>query len=160
MESSPRVRVAASADVDAVVRIVNAAFEVEAFFKRGARTDADDVLARMAKGEFLLVDGPDGVPAATVYMSSDDDKGYLGMLAVDPGRQGRGLGRLLTDAVEARCRAAGCRLVEIHVVNLRQELPAFYERLGYVATGERLPFPDEEHATAPCDMIVMVKALR
>ena len=124
MESVPRVRVATSADVDAIVRIVNAAFEVEAFFKRGARTDADDVRARMAKGEFLLVDGPDGVPAATVYMSLTLDKGYLGMLAVDPGRQGQGLGRLLTDAVEARCRAAGYRLVEIHVVNLRQELPA------------------------------------
>ena len=79
------------------------------------------------------------------------------MLAVDPASQGRGLGSLLTDAVEARCLAAGCRVVD--VVNLREELPAFYGRLGYVPTGDQLPFPDAEEAARPCDMIVMVKRL-
>ena len=36
----------------------------------------------------------------------------------------------LIDAVEARARELGCRVMDIHIVNLREELPAYYRRLG------------------------------
>ena len=80
------------------------------------------------------------------------------MLSIDPAHQGRGLGRLLIDAVESRCRAAGCPRMKIHIVNLREELPPFYRRLGYVEDGT-LPFSTPEEATRPCHFIVMTKAL-
>ena len=38
-------------------------------------------------------------------------------------------------AAEQHCRAAGCRVVDIKIVNLRLELPGFYRSLGYVAAG-------------------------
>ncbi len=80
------------------------------------------------------------------------------MLSIDPLRQRQGLGRRLIDAVEARARELGCRVMDIHIVNLREELPAYYSRLGYVETGT-LPFSDPERASQKCFFIVMSKQL-
>jgi hypothetical protein len=49
--------------------------------------------------------------------------------------------------------------MEIEVVNLREELPPYYRRLGYVERGTR-PFPDVERTSRPCHFIVMDKDLR
>jgi GNAT superfamily N-acetyltransferase len=57
------------------------------------------------------------------------------MLAVDPLRQGLGVGRRLIDAAEDHTRRAGCRSVEIQVVNLRTDLLPRYRRLGFVDIG-------------------------
>jgi GNAT superfamily N-acetyltransferase len=153
------LRVATEADVAAVVRLVNLAFAVEAFFKIGDRTNADEIRAMMGRGEFLLLEDPPGVVAGCVYVTIDGGRGYFGMLSIDPARQGSGLGRRLVEAAERRCLDAGCGHMHIHIVNLREELPPFYRRLGYVETGT-LPFPDIERATRPCHFIVMTKALR
>ena len=63
------------------------------------------------------------------------------MLAVEPGEQGRGTGRRMIAAVEARAQAAGCSVVEMTVISLRETLIAWYERLGYHRTGVVEPFP-------------------
>jgi ribosomal protein S18 acetylase RimI-like enzyme len=156
------LRTARAAEAAAIAALVNAAFQVEAFFKRGDRTDAGEIGNMMQRGEFLVLDhseAPDAPGtglAACVYTRTNGDRGYFGMLSIDPGSQGRGLGRSMIAAVESRFRAQGCRAVDIHVVNLRKELPPFYERLGYVASGT-LPFPDDGSATEPCHFIVMTK---
>jgi GNAT superfamily N-acetyltransferase len=77
---------------------------------------------------------------------------------LDPAQHGKGLGRTLVEAAEARFRRAGCRAVDISVVDLRTELPPFYRRLGYVETGTA-PFPDPDKATRPCHFILMSKPL-
>ena len=43
-------------------------------------------------------------------------------------------------------------------VNLREELPPWYGRLGYRATGTE-PFSRHERTTLPCHFIVMSKQL-
>ena len=80
------------------------------------------------------------------------------MLSIDPARQHQGLGPRLIDAVEARARELGCRFMDIHIVNLREELPGYYRRFGYVESGT-LPFSDPERSTQPCYFIVMSKPL-
>jgi GNAT superfamily N-acetyltransferase len=156
--SATRVRVAREEEAPAIARLVSLAYVVEAFFKVGDRTNADEVRDMMKKGEFLVLEDPPGVPAGCVYVKIEGDRGYFGMLSIDPVKQGRGLGRALIGEVEARCRAEGCRHMDIEVVNLREELPPFYRRLGYVETGTA-PFPDTERSTQPCHFIVMSKAL-
>ena len=159
-----QLRVARADEATAVAALVNTAFQVEAFFKRGDRTDAGDIGNMMQRGEFLVIDhseardAPGTGLAACVYTRTNGDRGYFGMLSIDPRSQGRGLGRSIIAAVESRFRAQGCRAIDIHVVNLRKELPPFYERLGYVASGT-LPFPDDGGATQPCHFIVMTKRL-
>jgi len=159
-----QLRVARADEATAVAALVNTAFQVEAFFKRGDRTDAGDIGNMMQRGEFLVLDhleardAPGTGLAACVYTRTNGDRGYFGMLSIDPRSQGRGLGRSIIAAVESRFRAQGCRAIDIHVVNLRKELPPFYERLGYVASGT-LPFPDDGGATQPCHFIVMTKCM-
>jgi ribosomal protein S18 acetylase RimI-like enzyme len=158
------LRVARADEAPAVAALVNAAFQVEAFFKRGDRTNAAEVLDLMQRGEFLVLDDADETDdsrtrlTACVYARVTGDRGYFGMLSIDPRLQGRGLGRSMVAAIESRFRAQGCRAVDIHVVNLREELPPFYERFGYVISGT-LPFPDDGSATQPCHFIVMTKCM-
>jgi predicted N-acetyltransferase YhbS len=151
------LRTATPADAGTITALINAAFQVERFFIDGDRTNTDQVRAYMAKGTFLVAE-EDGVPVGCVYAEERGDRGYFGLLAVDPAQHGQGLGRTLVEAAEARLRSAGCRAVDISVVDLRTELPPFYRRLGYVETGTA-PFPDPEKATRPCHFILMSKSL-
>ena len=148
-------------DAPALVRVINLAYRVEDFFVAGDRTDEADVRRRMAKphAAFLVLDGPDSDGlAAAVYVEIRGSRGYFGMLSVDPAQQQRGLGRAMIAAVEDRCRAAGCRFLDIEVVNLRDELPPFYDRFGFKPTGEA-PFTDPAILRRPAHLVVMTKPL-
>lgn len=159
-----KIRTARSREAPVLARIINDAFVVEAFFKIGDRTSADEISALMnAGGEFLVVENAEsgtgtGTMCGCVYLKCSGDRAYFGMLSIDPGNQRKGLGRRLIDAVEARARERGCRGMDIHIVNLREELPAYYRSLGYEETGT-LPFSDPERASRPCFFIVMSKSL-
>jgi GNAT superfamily N-acetyltransferase len=150
-------RPAAIADVDAIVGVINAAYEVEKFFVSGDRTHADDVREMMTRGEFLVLSDAAGVVVGAVYVAVRARRGYLGMLSVHPSAQGQGLSLPLVAAAEAWVRAAGCAEVDIRVVNLRTELFPFYERLGYVRRGTEPS--DVERALKPFHFVVMSKAL-
>ena len=91
-------------------------------------------------------------------MKSSGDRAYFGMLSIDPDKQRQGAGRRLVDAVESRARERGCRFMDLHLVDLREELTPYYRRLGYVESGT-LPFSEPERASKPCFFIVMTKRL-
>jgi GNAT superfamily N-acetyltransferase len=141
-----------------VAALTSLAYRVEDFFVIGDRTDEAQVLALMEKSTFLLLEEEGGALAGSVYVDIRGDKGYFGMLSIDPARQGLGLGARLIDAAERFCCDAGCRTMEIEVVNLRTELPDFYRRRGYAETGTR-PFSPNERTKLPCHFIVMTKPL-
>jgi predicted N-acetyltransferase YhbS len=153
----PPIRSSNPADVAAIVEVVNAAFQVERFFVDGDRTSAEEIREMLDRGTFLLAER-DGGLAACVYVEIRGEDGYFGMLSVHPDHQGEGLGRMLIDAAEDYARQAGCSVMEIHVVDLRTELPPFYLRLGYVETGVE-PMPPDPNLTRPCRFIVMRKPL-
>ena len=153
-----KTRIAVPADARAVAALISLAYRVEDFFKIGDRTDEGDVLARMTKSSFLLLEDDAGTLVGCVYVAIRGDTGYFGMLSIDPARQGQGLGSRLIAAAEDHCRHAGCREMELEVVNLRTELPPFYRRFGYVESETR-PFPDHDRAKLPCHFIVMTKSL-
>ena len=157
------IRLATTPDAADLARIINEAFIVEAFFKIGDRTSVGEIVALMhAGGEFLVLDLEPGTGTGTltgcVYVKCTGDRAYFGMLSIGPDRQRQGLGRRLIDAAEARARERGCRVMDIHIVNLREELPPYYRRLGYAETG-KLPFSDPNRASRPCFFIVMSKPL-
>jgi GNAT superfamily N-acetyltransferase len=152
-----QLREAIPADAEAVAGLVNRAFLVERFFVDGDRTSLAEISRLLETRTFLLAE-TNGRLVACVYVELRGERGYFGMLSVDPTRQGEGLGRLLIAAAEDRCRRKGCREMEIHVVDLRQELPPIYRRLGYVEVGTE-PFPDAERAKIPARFVVMTKPL-
>ena len=153
-------RLATLEDAADLARVINAAFVVEAFFKIGDRTSPTEIVSLMhSGGEFLVLDEGDArTPVACVYLECRGARAYFGMLSIDPDRQRQGLGRRLIAAAEARAREHGCRYMDIHIVNLRQELPDYYRHLGYRESGT-LPFSDPDRASQPCFFIVMSKPL-
>ena len=155
------VREATSEDIPELVRIINAAFRVEDFFVNGDRTNRVDIAKRMSDpaARFLVVDAPDSAGlAAGVQVDVHEQRGHFAMLAVDPVFQGRGFSRLLMNEVEEYCRVAGCEDLEIEVVNLREELPAFYVAMGFVSV-DTAPFPDMSKLRREAHMVRMTKRL-
>lgn len=151
------MRVAGPEDAEAITRLINVAFRTERFFIDEDRVDLDKVRTFMAQGEFLLAEY-DGKLAGSVYVELRGERGYFGLLAVDPARQKSGLGSRLITSAEERCRAAGCRVMDLTIVNVRKELPAFYGARGYVESGTE-PFPAAARAKMPCHLVRMTKPL-
>jgi GNAT superfamily N-acetyltransferase len=150
-------RTAQLEDAENIARLVNAAFRPERFFIDADRTNPEKVRALLQKGKFLLTEEA-GALAGCVYVEWRGERGYFGLLAVDPALQRSGLGSRLVTAAEECCRAAGCAFMDLTIVNLRTELPPFYNRLGYVESGS-LPFPSDQHPNQPCHLVRMSKPL-
>lgn len=159
MTTDPRYRIARFADAPALVRLINSAYRVEAFFLVGDRTSAPEVVAKLGApaSDFLVIDDAGGL-AGAVHVEVRGERGYFGLLSVDPSHQGQGLGRVLVEAAEAHCRAAGCLALDIDVVNLRTELPPFYAKFGFRPTGVT-PFPAPAKLKQPVHLVVMSKPL-
>lgn len=151
------VREASSADVPEIVSLINRAFAVESFFKRGDRTDPETVRENMNDGKFLLLYEGDAL-IGCVYVKISGDRAYLGTLSIDPARQKSGLGRRLMGESEAYARARGCKVLDIRIVNLRTELPPIYRKFGFVETGTEV-LKDSENFTRPVHFLRMSKSL-
>jgi GNAT superfamily N-acetyltransferase len=133
--------------VDAIVELVESSYRgdssrtgwtTEADLLDGQRTDRESVCADLP-WLILTVDDEQLVGCCTLVPKQGH--AYFGMFAVRPGLQGRGVGAALLAEAERVAAAAGAAYVEMTVISLRSELIAFYERRGYVATGETRPFP-------------------
>jgi|SRR5271169_2790808 ribosomal protein S18 acetylase RimI-like enzyme len=153
-----KIRWAEARDAADIVRLINVAFRAaESFFVEGDRISAESLQPMLDKGNFLLAEDRAGL-IGCVLVELRGERAYFGLLAVDPAQQHRGLGRRLVDEAENHARAAGCRVMDLRIVNVRAELPTFYRRLGYVETGTE-PFPEDVKTKLPCHFVVMSKAL-
>lgn len=152
------IRTAVPADAENIARLVNAAFGPERFFIDGDRTDPDKVRALLEKGRFFLAEDRETL-VGCVYVEIRRERGYFGLLSVDPTRQNGGLGSRLMELAENYCRDAGCRFMDLTMVNLRTPLSDYYKRHGYEENGT-LPFPTEQHPPkVPCHLVKMYKCL-
>jgi GNAT superfamily N-acetyltransferase len=151
------IRTAEISEAAELAVLINAAFLVEKFFVDGDRIDTDQVRDLFPKGAFLVLDGEHSLDAC-VYVEQRGDRAYFGLLSIDPGRQRSGLGSRLVKAAEYWARERGCGHLDMRTVNLRDELPAFYGRLGYVETGTD-PFTPETPTKLPCHFVNFSKAL-
>jgi GNAT superfamily N-acetyltransferase len=151
------IRSAQPQDAGSLMQLINRAFAVERFFLEQDRIDLAGVEQFLKQGVFLLLE-EDGLPLACVYLEVRAERGYFGLLSVDPALQGSGLGKRLIAAAEDYCRQAGCAFMDLQIVNLREELPPFYRKLGYVETGTA-PFPADTATKLPCHFVKMSKPL-
>ncbi|KAH8721828.1 acyl-CoA N-acyltransferase [Ilyonectria robusta] len=144
-------------DTDAVFALVESAYRgdtsrkgwtTEADIFSGDRINAAGVLAKITepRGAVLLGYDPAGALVTCVEVLRRDDKvGYFGMFAVDPLRQGGGVGRQTLERVEEYVRGEwDARRLELNVIWIRNELIAWYERRGYRKTEQTKPFPYAE----------------
>jgi len=153
------VRRARPSDGPALAELVNRAYAVEGFFVDGERTSADEIARLLRSGSFLVLEhtqSANGLGAA-VYVEPRGEGGYIGMLSVDPGLQGMGLGTRLVRIAEAMCEAMGATSVRLLIVNLREELGRWYRSLGYREVGTA-PYTHRP-VKQPCHFVEMHKPL-
>ena len=108
--------------------------------------------------ERFLVAEENGAFTGCVYIEPRKERTYLGLLSVDPELQKAGLGSQLLSAAENFSRQRGSFFMDIYVVNLREDLPSYYSKRGYIQTGTT-PFPEDVPTKVPCFFINMSKAL-
>lgn len=162
------ISAATPADVHALKRLLEAGYRGESA-RLGWNHEADILEGeRIAPGELeelladpdtaMLVAREDGALLGCVAVTRQDERlAYLGMLCVQPELQSAGMGRRLLDAAEDHARAQGIAAMEMTVIDSRDRLIAWYERRGYVRTGETRPFPVLR--VPPITFAVLEKAL-
>lgn len=146
-------RLATDADVPALVSLVTSAYRGDAS-RAGWTTEADlldgdridpgllhDDIAR-ARSRVVVAEDAAGTLLACAHVADVEGAGYFGMFAVDPLRQGGGIGRATIAECERIARDEwALPVMRMTVIDARIELIAWYERLGYRRTGDFRPFP-------------------
>lgn len=145
-------RTATDADIPAIVALVESAYRgdsgrrgwtTESELLDGRRTDAEAVAALLhAPDSCVLLAEREARLLASCHVARQHGAGYFGMFAVDPDRQGGGLGKAVLAEAEQVCRRQWqCTDMRMTVIEQRPELIAWYERRGYRRTGDYQPFP-------------------
>lgn len=148
----PTFRRATSADVAALVDLVESAYRgeasragwtTEAHLLEGQRTDAAGVAGAVEDPQgVVLVAEYGGELVACCQLERREDRAYFGMFSVRPTLQGGGIGRLVLVEAERVAREEwGVGLMEMKVIEQRSDLIAWYERRGFRRTGDFSPFP-------------------
>ena len=171
--SEPTFREAGEADLPALHRLIERAYRGEearqgwsheADLLGGQRSDAGQLAESLADpARLILAAEQEGAIVGCVEITNRGNEfAYLGLLSVDPALQTGGLGRRLVAAAEDAARDRfGADRIEMTVIGLRATLIAWYERRGYVRTGERRPFeyPAERLTDADLSFVVLEKTL-
>lgn len=163
-------------DIPALHRLIESAYRGnsarrgwthEADLLDGQRTDEQALGEMIADpAQHLLLHRAGGrLDGCIAVTEKGEGRVYVGLVTVDPEKQGTGLGARLLEAAEAF--AAGqlqATRAEMTVIVQRSELIAWYERRGYWRTGERRPFPyDDPRFGLPrrrdLDFVVLEKTL-
>jgi len=176
MSADFALRLATASDVPALVALVNSAYRgessragwaTETDLLGGIRIDEDRLDAELATdGNVVLVHEDDGAIVACVHLERQGTVSYLGMLTTKPTLQSNGIGRRMLESAEAWAMEHWqSQAMHMTVIVQRETLIAWYERRGYVRTGETQPFPygDERWGLPKRDDLafyVLKKALR
>lgn len=139
-------------DAEQIVVLVNLVYRgesskqgwtTEADLLAGLRTHAEEILRLIASEDsmFLLYKA-EAELIGSVHLQKQAEQVCLGMLAVSPLLQGRGIGKQLLEAAEqAAQKTWAVNKSVMSVISCRNELIAFYQRRGYRRTGVSKEFP-------------------
>jgi len=140
MSSAPtaeavRLEPGQSTDLAAVMTIMNAAFEPR-YGEAWTRSQCAGILPMSGVSLTLARDNGHQLPVGFSLSRTIAGEAELLLLAVAPGQQRRGIGRLLLERFVDRARAAGARRVHLEV---RDGNPAIemYRLAGFTPAGRR-----------------------
>lgn len=142
-------------DVKELEKLVNSAYRgedskkgwtTEAEILDGIRVDEKALKELLEKPEVVILklSDLDNRILGTVCLELKSPSLYLGMFAVSPLEQGKGIGKALLVAAESHALQNNCTKIIISVISTRLELIAWYSRHGYGATGNAIAFDDIE----------------
>ncbi len=139
-------------DAGQIAALVNSAYRgesskqgwtTEADLLAGLRTDAEEILRLISTDDSMfLLSKTEAELTGSVHLQKQAEQVGLGMLAVSPLLQGRGIGKQLLEAAEQAAQETwGVNTSVMTVISCRNELIAFYQRRGYRRTGVSKDFP-------------------
>lgn len=145
-------RKAVLSDAEAISKLVNMAYRgessrvgwtTEADILDGLRTSVDEVKRLItSKNTNILLNLNENELLGSICLELDQAIVHLGMFVVNPTLQASGIGkRLLAEAEKLAQETWMVDKFQMHVISLRHELIAFYERRGYLRTGIVREFP-------------------
>jgi ribosomal protein S18 acetylase RimI-like enzyme len=128
------IRIAQSAEADAVRDVVDAAYRhYIARIGKPPGPMLDDYSQRIANGQTWVLENASRVVAILVL--EETPTGFLlDNIAVRPDCQGKGHGRALLEFAEAEARRRGFQAISLYTHALMTENIALYRRVGYVET--------------------------
>ena len=152
-------RIATESDANDIATLVNRAYRPiasargwthEAHLVAGDRISPEQVRALLHARPVILVLCRDSIIVACVHVHGDAFAVWIGLLATEPSLQSRGLGkRMLQHAEDFAVGHFKAIVVRMTVLVARTELIAFYERRGYVRTGQTGDYPVAEGIGQP-----------
>ena len=111
----------------------------------GIRTDEEGLIQTFENKDITILKYTENDKIiGTVSLEKQGKKLYLGMLTVSPELQGGGVGKQLLKAAEVFAQEENIPIIVMTVISVRAELIGWYERHGYVQTGETKPFPMDD----------------
>jgi len=148
------VAVANENDIPALNILINSAYRgegskqgwtTEADLLDGIRTDEESIKELIDQEGSVILKFLEGNQVyGCVHLRQEENKLYLGMLTVSPQLQNKGIGKILLAAAEDEARKRSCIAVFMSVISIRTELINWYEKHGYVNTGKKKPFPEND----------------
>ncbi|MBA2381692.1 MAG: GNAT family N-acetyltransferase [Chloroflexi bacterium] len=132
--AEPELRRARDGDVTAIGRLVDAAYEgYRPLLGRTPTPMLTDFAAAVRDHDVWILDGDEG-PAAVIELIVPDDHLWVHNVAVEPSRQGNGLGRRLLRFAEDEARRLELPAIGLLTNERYLENIAMYERYGYRET--------------------------
>ena len=146
-------REATETDVDQLLALVNAAYDREKQWKKGERTNREELLSYISSPTSCILVGyaqeadkgdAEGVSVdvtkemvSSILLRIPNDACFFGMLSVWPHMQDRGIGKETLIYAERYVKEAkGCNAMECVVADFNSHLFPYYEKKGYTKVGE------------------------
>ncbi len=130
----------------------------EADLLDGTRVEASLLAEELARGVSLVMAyDSDELLGCYHFEMKEAYTAYVGMITVDPLKQGGGLGKKLLENAFARARSSGAQLIKLTVMSDRHELIAYYERRGFKLTGTEFTFDpsDSRYGLPKRDLVLL-----
>lgn len=136
-----------------------AGWTTEADLLSGKRIDEEGLTQLLNDPESLiLIAHSEDTVFATIHAHHENESVHFGLFAVEPSLQGEGIGKeLLAYAESEAIRKWEVSTAIMEVITRRNELIAYYERRGYVRSGETIAFPESNLWDQKVDFLELIR---
>jgi GNAT superfamily N-acetyltransferase len=171
---NPNIQFATKEDIIPLKNLLNKAYRGEAarkgwtheadLIKGDTRTDDKNLsdVMDIPGSVFLKYLDIDGTIIGCVNLQNQKTNLYLGMFGVNPEIQGQGIGKIILAAADEYALHLGISKIKMTVISVRAKLIGWYNKNGYLPTGEIIPFKEDglsgKHLQ-PLEFVVLEKIL-